>query len=637
MSNVYDADNIMVKEKYDHILEKSKCYQAIFETAKDLIFIKDKNLKYVFMNPSMETFCNTLCLEPIGRTDEEIFDKEIAKTIKKADIQVIDGETVETEHTVIIEEKTRIYSIIKTPLRNDSEEIIGLFGIARDITENSNTKKSLQKVEDKYLSLIENANEGIIVIQDGLIKFANRKVLSFLNIDNYNLILAPFDSFIHPDDRNMVIKNHFGRLKGEDIPSQYEFRVLDKNGNVRWVLINAVVIDWNGKPAILNFLNDITDKRNMEEEILRADKLDSLGALAGGIAHDFNNILTAILGNISLVKMYIMQGDKLYERLVEAEKASLRAKELTQQLLTFSKGGSPIFKTTSIVKSIRDSVNFSLSGSNVKCEFCIPDNMYLVDIDENQICHAINNIIINSVQAMINGGTIYIKCENIIINENDLNIMKPGEYVKVSIEDEGVGISKENISKVFDPYFTTKEKSRGLGLTTTYSIIKKHGGYITVNSELGVKTVFDIYLPASKQNCINNVFPEARLITGKILVMDDEESIRNLVSEALGMVGYNVYAVCDGKDAIKSYQEAIEMESQYDVVILDLTVPGGMGGEETIKKLIKINPEIKTIVSSGYFDDPVIANYKEYGFKDFILKPYRIEDLQETLIRVMNS
>jgi CheY-like chemotaxis protein/anti-sigma regulatory factor (Ser/Thr protein kinase) len=377
----------------------------------------------------------------------------------------------------------------------------------------------------------------------------------------------------------------------------------------------------------------------MEEELLRTEKLESIGILAGGIAHDFNNLLTAILGNISLVRLCVDPEDDIYERMVEAEEASLRAKDLTQQLLTFSKGGAPVKKIVSISELVRESAIFALRGSDVKCDFSVPDDLWAVEVDEGQISQAIQNLIINADQAMPEGGTIHASCKNVTICEDDIKILKDGRYVMISIKDHGVGIPEENLEKIFDPYFTTKERGSGLGLATTYSIIKKNGGHITVESEVGVETTFHIYLPASKKRPIKKEKrgKRADIIKGKILVMDDEEMVRLVARTMLKRIGYEVESANDGAEAIELYKKAKELGQPFDAVIMDLTVPGGMGGKEAIKKILDVDPEVKAIVSSGYFNDPVMADFKRYGFCGVVAKPYTIRELSEVLSALMNG
>ena len=381
---------------------------------------------------------------------------------------------------------------------------------------------------------------------------------------------------------------------------------------------------------------DITEKRKMEQDLLRAQKLESVGILAGGIAHDFNNILTAILGNANLAKMYAAD-NKIKEKLTKIEKASLQAKDLTQQLLTFSKGGAPVKKTTSIRELIKDSASFALRGSNVRCHFYIPDDLWPVDIDEGQISQTISNIIMNADQAMPEGGVIQVRAENVVVTaKQQLPLL--GKYIEISIADQGVGIPEKHLDKIFDPYFTTKQKGSGLGLATTYSIVKKHNGHITAESKVGEGTTFRIWLPASRKIFERKEKPPSKMVggEGRILLMDDEESILEAAGEVLQHLGYTVEVARDGEEAVDIYAKALE-EEPFDAVIMDLTIPGGMGGKEALSRLMEIDPSVKAIVSSGYSTSPIMADYKKYGFKGVVAKPYSVEELSEILHQILGN
>ncbi|HEX2768662.1 MAG TPA: ATP-binding protein [Geobacteraceae bacterium] len=398
----------------------------------------------------------------------------------------------------------------------------------------------------------------------------------------------------------------------------HAYPVFDDTGNV----VMAVEI-----------VRDVTERKRLENEIRNSHKLESLGVLAGGIAHDFNNLLTGIMGNISLAKVLINPQDKAFKRLDEAEKAVWRARDLTQQLLTFSKGGAPVKKTASIEQIVMDSASFVLRGSNVRCEFIIPAPVWPVEADEGQMSQVINNLIINSDQAMPEGGMIRVHIENLVVGPMDVLTVKEGRYVKISIEDHGVGIPEEHLQKIFDPYFSTKQKGSGLGLATVYSIINSHDGHIKVESKVGIGTTFHLYIPASV-----NLLQAATLTketpiagSGKILVMDDEEVIREVAAEILGHLGYSVVVCCDGVETIEEYLKANETGEPFAAVIMDLTVPGGMGGKETMKKLLEIDSGVVGIVSSGYCNDPILAHYREYGFSGVVAKPYNMEELGKAL------
>lgn len=397
----------------------------------------------------------------------------------------------------------------------------------------------------------------------------------------------------------------------------------------------------SGTPiAMLAVTKDITELKKIEEGLLRAQKLEAVGVLAGGIAHDFNNFLAGIFGYIALAKLHQTLEPETLDMLSKAEKVILQVTHLAAQLLTFSAGGAPVKRIVSISQLLRDMATFALSGSNVKCEVSISDDLYLVEADEGQIGQVINNLVINAAQAMPEGGTLKIYARNVIVDEAHGTSLRPGRYIQIAIEDQGVGIAKEHLDKVFDPYFSTKEKGRGLGLAVTYSIIKKHNGHVSVESQFGAGTTFYIYLPAASKQAVEGKEKKCETPSGegrRILVMDDEEIVREIVVRILKHLGYEVELVRDGLEALQVYEKAKEIGSPFDAVIFDLTIPGGMGGKEAIMRLLEIDPEAKAIVSSGYSDDPVMAEFSKYGFRGAIQKPYNIEELSQTLNDVVGS
>jgi two-component system, cell cycle sensor histidine kinase and response regulator CckA len=385
---------------------------------------------------------------------------------------------------------------------------------------------------------------------------------------------------------------------------------------------------------------DSTENHRMKEESFRAQKLESLGILAGGIAHDFNNSLTAILGNINLAKLRATSGDPLFQRLVEAERACSRAKSLTDQLLTFAKGGMPIKRVGSVASLLKESVAFALRGSNVGCEFSIPPDLWAVEFDEGQMSQVINNLIINACQAMPDGGIIAVKAQNVVGYAHDSESPdQPGRHVKISITDHGVGIPAENMERIFDPYFTTKKKGTGLGLATSYAIIRSHSGWIGVDSEPASGSTFHIHLPASEREIHFRKLPidSPQGGMGRILLMEDEPMVRDVAHEMLSLMGYEVSSVRDGMEAITEYKKAMAEDRPFAAVIMNLTVPGGMGAKEAVGELLKIDPHAKAIVSSGYANDPVMESSACYGFKGVVSKPYDLDELTAVLHRVVTE
>lgn len=419
--------------------------------------------------------------------------------------------------------------------------------------------------------------------------------------------------------------------------------LVDVNKNEYFVDTSCAPIrlDENSPPlgTILVF-RDVTRQHNIEAELLKAQKLESISVLAGGIAHDFNNLLTGIMGNIGLSKLELSTSSEPYKRLDEAEHATTRAKELTQQLLTFARGGNPIKKTASIRDLITKSVHFAMRGANVQAEIDIPPDLWNADIDQGQINQVLHNLVINALQAMPDGGQLRVTAENVGLPSQTHIPLSAGQYIKISVQDEGVGISPQHLSRVFDPYFTTKHSGNGLGLATSYAIIEKHEGYITANSEVGQGSNFTFYLPASQKKAQNNAIPDVnRPINGqgRLLVLDDDQVVIDVLQRVLKSLGYECVFVEDGQTAIATYRMAHEGQVPFDAVLMDLVLPGGMDGLETLQHLRKIDPQVRAIISSGYANSPLMTEYAEHGFLASVAKPYRISELSQTLSQVVNS
>lgn len=512
-------------------------------------------------------------------------------------------------------------------------------------------EEELRESEERFRSTFEQAAVGIAHISpEGRWMRVNQKICDIVGYSREELLKLTFQDITHPDDLNIDVEYVTKMLSGEIKTYSMEKRYFRKNGTIVWVTLTvALVREESGEPKyFISVVEDITKRKFAEETILKyytefekIQRIESIGLLAGGIAHDFNNLLTSILGNISLAKSELDPKSKSYIRLENAEGASVRATGLTQQLLTFSKGGEPLKTISSISRLLKDSAIFALSGSKSRCDLSVHDNqwdnLWPVYVDEGQINQVLNNLIINADQAMPEGGIIQITCENVTLSKDEIIPLTEGKYVKVSIKDNGIGIPESYLSKIFDPYFTTKERGKGLGLTTCFSIIKKHGGYITVESKQGSGTTFNIYLPAMPEKTHSDTYKSEGIISGKgkVLIMDDEEDVRAVAGEMLEAIGYNPETACDGNEAIEKYKNAIDSDQPFDVVIMDLTIPGSMGGKEAIKRLKEMDPSIKTIVSSGYANDPIIANYKDYGFTSILTKPYTIENLSTVLHQVI--
>ncbi len=385
-------------------------------------------------------------------------------------------------------------------------------------------------------------------------------------------------------------------------------------------------------------VRDMTERLKLDEERLKASKLDSLGLLAGGIAHDFNNLLTTILGNLSMTKALVNSRDRLFNFLSEAENASLRAKGLTHKLLTFAKGGTPLKKPLALQQVIPESAAFALSGSPTRCHCEIPDDLWQIEADEGQIGQVIHNLAVNAHQAMPTGGTLTINAQNVTATDayaQQQGLPKAGNYIKLTLHDNGKGIPPSALPKIFDPYYSTKPTGSGLGLSTAYSIITNHHGTITATTPQDQGAQFIIHLPAAQVTAAVAKGASSTLTgEGRVLVMDDEESIRLLLGEMLRHLGYDVQCVAEGKEALVRYQEAYHAQQPFHAVILDLTVTGGLGGKDTFQQLRQFDPQVKAIVSSGYSNDPVLSGYSTYGFHGVVAKPFRLAELSEVLHQI---
>lgn len=516
---------------------------------------------------------------------------------------------------------------------------------AAEITETMETRENLATEKERLAVTLRSIGDGVITTnKEGEILLVNRiaeaitgwkqediqglKISSIFRVRDYKT------GRIKEDPVQRVISD------GTIIEAVNDSILVTRDGSERIISSNCAPIRDKDQQIIgaVLVIHDITEKRQMELEIQKALKLESLGILAAGIAHDFNNLLAIIMGNIGLAKRYIDLKDKAYKILDNAEKGAYSATGLSQQLLTFARGNAPVKETASIRELIEDSTGFALRGSPVRCDCHFSPDLYSVDVDKGQICQVFQNLIINAEQAMPIGGIITIHARNLDNDDLFTKVVPAGKYIEIVFRDQGVGIPPDHLDKIFDPFFTTKQKGNGLGLSVVYSIIKKHEGHIHVESQLGKGTSFYIYLPAIARETIP-ISPQIEGIqkgAGKILIMDDNEAILEMLGAILEGFGYIPVFAKDGEQAIKKYCDAIRSQQPFSVIITDLTIAGGMGGKEAIEKLKEIDPQIKAIVFSGYANDPVVANYSDYGFKAVINKPFRIPQLSQVIHQVIN-
>jgi two-component system, cell cycle sensor histidine kinase and response regulator CckA len=511
--------------------------------------------------------------------------------------------------------------------------------IFNDITAREQMRMVLAESEEKFRALCNSSPIGIFMADSqGQIIYSNPRLEEISGLSTAEVLGNGWYRAIHPDDREETLRL-WGEMIATGCPYSFEPRLLTSLGMTprMRILVNPIK-DPNGRiTGYVGTVEDITDLSQAREEMIKVQKLESLGIVAGGIAHDFNNILTGILGNISLAQRLVEEASKAHEPLKEAEKASERAVALSRQILTFAKGGDPVKKAVAVKYLVAESVSIALRGSNVQGVIDIPDGISAIEVDETQMLQALTNVVINAAQAMPNGGKLTVEAEQVsLANRNRLKLQQ-GEYVKITVSDQGCGIPDAILGKIFDPYFTTKPDGTGLGLASTYSIIAKHGGHVGAHSLPERGAAFTLHLPScaethaacdASQMATSEAGPHQG---GAILVMDDELIIRRIVAKMLECLGYRVTVCENGTEAISLFKAANDAGTPFEAVIMDLTIPGGMGGKEAARHLLAIDPLARLIVSSGYSNDPVMANFKSYGFCSVMPKPYKISDMSAVL------
>lgn len=644
-TNVALQEEIVERKHFELALKESQGYlQAILDHTTLPIFLKDIEGKYILINKEFERIAQISNKEIIGKSDFEVFPESIATLFREHDERVKrEDSPLEFDEKIPLADGEHTFLNSIFPLR-DEGVVYAVGGVCTDITRRKKAEESLAAEQERLAVTLRSIGDGVITTDTaGMVVLINKRAEELTGWSQQEALGQPLKKVFcllrknrdpYEDPTETVLRT------GQIETLEEHTILLPKNGKEKFIADSCAPIrDKESKIiGVVLVFRDVTQQLKMEKEISKVKKLESVGILAGGIAHDFNNILTAILGNINLAQRDTSMQIQTQQMLAEATKASLRAKDLTQQLLTFSKGGDPVKETALLQEVIRDSANFVLHGKTVACDFHFSDDLWLVDIDKSQISQVIQNIIINANQAMPEGGRITVSCEN--VSSHLVPHLPPDKnYVKILISDQGIGIPPNVIETIFDPYFSTKNQGSGLGLAICHSIIKKHGGNISVESTPGKGATFTLFLPASVHNELETTREERRsekILKAKIMVMDDEEMVRNVARAMLTQLGHDVVLAHDGDEAIHLFRESMELKEPIDLIIMDLTIPGAMGGKDAVKGILDINPSAKVLVSSGYSNDPIMANFKNYGFCAALVKPFHLQDLSKVICHVLS-
>ncbi len=628
--------------------EDQRFLQTILDSISDFIFYKDKNGIFLGCNEAYSSRYIGLPKDRIiGHPDIDFVpDQEHVKKYTESDCQVIASGRPLLLKSWITQANGQnvLVEALKTPFYDASGHVAGVIGVARDITEHQLALEAITREKETVQRYLDIAGVMFCALnRSGEIVLINKKGSKILGYRDNELIGKNWFDVCLPEYIQEKVRAVFAlQLAGKLTPVEfYENPVINQNGEERLIAFhNTLLYDENGISGVLFSGEDITEQRMTQNELLKNQKLESLGVLAGGIAHDFNNILTGIMGNISFARMSLGKPEKAEQLLENAEMASLRASSLATQLLTFAKGGKPIKQRVSVVHILEETLSLTLRGANVKGVVEIPESLHAIEADEGQISQVFNNLIINAVQAMPGGGTLTVKAENTTLKANNKLLLSQGGYVILSFSDQGCGISKEDQKKIFDPYFTTKSGGNGLGLASANSIISRHGGHIGLESIVGEGAIFTIYLPSidetdSKYQATSLTQTTDNHIGGSILVMDDEKMILDLLTEMLEFLGYQVTTCENGAEAVAKYKANMESGTPFLAVIMDLTIPGGMGGKEAAEQILSIEPNASLIVSSGYSNDPIMSDYGSHGFIGAVTKPYNIKQLSQLFSSVL--
>ncbi|WP_051689817.1 PAS domain S-box protein [Pelobacter seleniigenes] len=624
--------------------EDQRFLQTILDSISDFIFYKDQDSVFLGCNEAYASrYIGTSKDKIIGHSEKDFNPhSEAVEKFIESDRQVMEtGQpSILKPWISLADGRKTLVEVLKTPFYDANKQVAGVIGVARDITKHHLALEAIIREKETAQRYLDIAGVMFCALnRAGEIILINKKGSEILGYgDNELLGQNWFDVCLPASARKKAGEVFAAQLAGEHtLVKLYESSIINRKGEERLIAFHRTFLhDEDGISGVLFSGEDITEKRLIQDELLKNQKLESLGVLAGGIAHDFNNILTAIIGNISLARRSLGNPEKTDRLLGNAEQASLRATSLATQLLTFAMGGKPIKQRVSVEHILEEALLLTLRGTNIKGILDIPEALHAIEADEGQLNQVFNNLLINAVQAMPAGGSLTVKAENVFLGSQNQMLLPRGEYVLLLFADQGCGIQENDLTKIFDPYFTTKSGGNGLGLASASSIIRRHGGHISATSTMGQGTIFQIYLPAtdeiySKDQAETEPQMAAANFSGSILVMDDETMILDILTDMLRHLGFHVTACENGALAVAKYKAEVTSGKPFSAVIMDLTIPGGMGGKEAAEQILAFDPKARLIVSSGYSNDLIMSDYGSYGFIGAVTKPYNLAKLSQVL------
>ncbi len=622
--------------------ESEKQLRIFIENTPAPVAVCDLQMRYLAYSRRWITDYKLDDRNLIGRSHYDVFET-IPSRWKEEHQRCFAGEIIENEEEPFVRANGDLEWVRRKvyPWRNTTGAIGGLIMFTEVITERKLAQNALIESEEKYRKLVDNATEAIFIIQKDTITFSNPKTLEILGCENEQFQALRFDEFIHPDDRQLTSDMRRRRLAGEDnLPTSYSFRVINRHGTEFIVALNAVRILWEGRPATLNFMRDITEQKNLEASLQQAQKMEAIGTLAGGIAHDFNNLLLGIQGCNSLMMMDTDPSHPHHDHLKSIEQCVKRATNLTRQLLGYARGGKYEVRPIDINQIIRTIADmFGRTKKDIVIHTAYQDEVWTVDADRTQIEQVLLNLLVNSSQAMPRGGSLYLKTENVNLSRplTTQHNIPPGRYVKLSVKDTGCGMDEAIRRRVFEPFFSTKQRGQGtgLGLASTYGIVRNHGGFIIVDSIKGLGATFTLFLPASQKQAIEDRPAPGLLFTGEgtVLLVDDEEMMLAVGRKMLDKLGYRVLTANSGQKAIDMFSRH---HRQIKLVILDMIMPG-LSGSDTFDRLKEIDPSVKVLLSSGFSVEGPARQILERGCNGFIQKPFDLQTFSEKMRRILDG